>query len=265
VTQPSPRTTPEQRSELVARLATGGCVAAEEEADELLWAAGDDDRQLETMVGRRLAGEPLAWVTGRVTFCGLCVRVDPGVYVPRWQTEPLARRAAALLPEAGLAADVCTGSGAVAMVMARTRPEARVIATDRDPRAVACAVANGVDAMEGDLLASLPPTLAGRVDVVTGVVPYVPTGELSLLPRDTLAYEAALAYDGGPDGTSVLRRAVTEACRALRPDGALLLELGGAQAELLGSDLSRHGFAASEVLTDDDGDVRGVVARRRSV
>jgi release factor glutamine methyltransferase len=264
VTQPSPRTTPEQRSELVTRLAAGGCVAAEEEADELLWAA-DDDRQLETMVGRRLAGEPLAWVTGRVTFCGLQVRVDPGVYVPRWQTEPLARRAAALLPEVGLAVDVCTGSGAVAMVMARTRPGARVIATDRDPRAVACAVANGVDAVEGDLLAPLPPALAGRIDVVTGVVPYVPTGELSLLPRDTLAYEAVLAYDGGPDGASVLRRVVTEASRALRPDGGLLLELGGAQAELLAPDLSRHGFVVLEVLTDDDGDVRGVVARRRSV
>jgi len=262
--QRTPEITPEQRSELVARLAAGGCVAAEEEADELLSAAGDDDRQLETMVGRRLAGEPLAWVTGRVTFCGLHVRVDPGVYVPRWQTEPLARRGAALLPDAGMAVDVCTGSGAVAMVMARTRPEARVIATDRDPRAVACAVANGVDAVEGDLLAALPPALAGRVDVVTGVVPYVPTAELSLLPRDTLTYEAVLAYDGGPDGTSVLRRAVTEASRALRPGGALLLELGGAQAELLAPDLSRRGFAVAEVLTDDDGDVRGVVARRRS-
>ena len=256
---------PETRTRLAARLAAAGCLAAEEEADDLLAAAGNDGGRLETMVGRRLAGEPLAWVTGRVTFCDLEVRVDPGVYVPRWQTEPLARRGAALLPDAGLAVDVCTGSGALAMVMARARPGARVIATDRDPRAVACAVANGVDVFEGDLLAPLPPTVAGRVDVVTGVVPYVPTGEMALLPRDTLAYESVLAYDGGPDGASVLRRAVAQASRALRPGGALLLELGGAQAELLAPDLSRHGFAVLEVLRDGDGDVRGVAARRRPV
>lgn len=261
----SPRVTPETRSQLTARLAAAGCVAAAEEADELLAAAGSDRGFLEAMVGRRLAGEPLAWVTGRVTFCDLGVRVDPGVYVPRWQTEPLARRGAALLPDAGLAVDVCTGSGAVAMVMARARPRARVIATDRDPRAVACAVANGVEALEGDLLAPLPPTVAGRVDVVTGVVPYVPTGEMALLPRDTLAFEAVLAYDGGPDGVSVLRRAVAQGSRALRPGGTLLLELGGAQAELLGPELSRHGFTVLEVLRDGDGDVRGVVARRRPI
>jgi release factor glutamine methyltransferase len=254
---------PVSRSSVAARLAAAGCVAAEEEADDLFAAADGDGGSLEAMVGRRLVGEPSAWVTGRVTFCDLHVRVDPGVYVPRWQTEPLARRGAALLPEAGLAVDVCTGSGAVAMVMAGARPGARVIATDRDPRAVACAVANGVDVLEGDLLAPLPPTVVGRVDVVTGVVPYVPTGEMALLPRDTLVFETVLAYDGGPDGTSVLRRAVAQGSRVLRPGGTLLLELGGAQVELLAPELSRHGLAVLEVLRDGDGDVRGVAARRR--
>lgn len=250
------------RAALVTRLAAAGCVAAEEEADELLAAAGGDAERLEAMVGRRLAGEPLAWVTGRVAFCGLEVRVDPGVYVPRWQTEPLARRAASCLPEDGLAVDVGTGSGAVAMVMAAARPEARVVATDTDPRAVACAVANGVEALRGDLLAPWEPSIAGRVDVVTGVVPYVPTGELAMLPRDTLVFEPVLAYDGGPDGMAVLRRAVAEASAALRSGGTLLLELGGVQAELLAPDLSRRGFADLEVLRDGDGDVRGVVATR---
>lgn len=254
---------PPSRATLAARLAAAGCVAAEEEADELLDAAAGDAALVEATALRRLAGEPLAWVSGRTTFCGLAVRLDHGVYVPRWQTEPLARRAAARLPEGGVAVDVCTGSGAVAMVMAAARPGARVLATDTDPRAVACAVANGVEAYRGDLLAPLPAALAGRADVVTGVVPYVPTGELALLPRDTLVFESSVSYDGGPDGTSVLRRVVAEASRALRPGGALLLELGGAQAELLAPELSRSGFADLEVLRDDDGDVRGVTAALR--
>jgi release factor glutamine methyltransferase len=248
------------RAALAARLAAAGCVAAGEEADELLATAGGDGARLEALARRRTSGEPLAWVTGRAGFCGLEVRVEPGVYVPRWQTETLARRAAARLPARGVAVDVCTGSGALALVMAAARPGARVVATDVDPAAVACAAANGVEAYRGDLLAPLPPGLAGRVDVVTGVVPYVPTAALDLLPRDTLAYEPVLAYDGGPDGTAVLRRAVDGASRVLRPGGALLLELGGDQADLLVPHVQRQGFADVEVLRDRDGDVRGVEA-----
>ena len=77
---------------LAALLSGAGFVAAEEEADELLDCAAGDDELLDSLVGRRLTGEPLAWITGRVWFCGLEIRVDPGVYVPRWQSVPLARR-----------------------------------------------------------------------------------------------------------------------------------------------------------------------------
>lgn len=248
------------RARLAERLAAAGCVAAGEEADELLAAAGGDPVLLEAMARRRVAGEPLAWVTGRVAFCGLEVLVRPGVYVPRWQTEPLARRAAARLPARGVAVDVCTGTGALAMVMAAARPRARVVATDVDPAAVVCAAANGVDAACGDLLAPLPLALAGRVDVVVGVVPYVPTGALGLLPRDTLAHEPVLAYDGGPDGAATLRRVVDGASRVLRRGGALLLELGGDQADLLAPDLDRRGFGDVAVVRDGEGDVRGVEA-----
>lgn len=251
------------RARLAARLAAAGCVAADEEAGELLDAAGGDERLLAALARRRLAGEPLAWVTGRTTFCGLTVRVAPGVYVPRWQTEPLARRAAARLPAGGVGVDVCTGAGALAMVLGAVRPGATVVATDADPRAVDCAVANGVDARQGDLLSPLPRDLAGRVDVVVGVVPYVPTGALGLLPHDTMTFESPLAYDGGPDGAAVLRRAVVGAARVLRPGGGLLLELGGDQADLLAPDLRRSGYDLVEVLRDGDGDVRGVEATLR--
>ena len=193
-------------------------------------------------------------------FCGLEVRVDPGVYVPRWQTEALARRAAERLPADGVAIDVCTGSGAVAKVLATARPGARVVACDVDERAVACARGNGVDAYRGDLLAPVPRELAGRADVVVGVVPYVPTPDLPLLQRDTFTFETPLAYDGGPDGTDLLRRVLQGAPRFLRRGGALMVELGGDAAGALDGDLTRLGYAETNVLTDEDGDVRGLEA-----
>jgi release factor glutamine methyltransferase len=211
-------------------------------------------------VARRLSGEPLAWVTGRTRFCGLGVRVEPGVYVPRWQSETLAVRAAARLPANGTAVDLCTGSGALALVLQQSRPAARVVATDLDPRAVACARRNGIDALAGDLFDPVPGELAGRVDVLVAVVPYVPSGRLRLLPRDTLRHEDARHYDGGPDGTDLLVRVVAGASRFLRPGGALLLELGGEQADLLGPVLARHGYAGVEAWTDTDGDLRGLEA-----
>jgi release factor glutamine methyltransferase len=243
---------------LTATLARAGFVAADEEAAELLACAGGDAPLLAALLARRLTGEPLAWITGAQEFCGRSIRVDPGVYVPRWQSELLADRALARLPAGGTAIDLCTGAGAIAAVLA-ARP-AHVVATDVDERAVACARANGVDAHAGDLYAPVPDGLAGSVDVVTGVVPYVPTGELGLLQRDTFTFETALAYDGGPDGCAVLRRAVRESPRWLRPGGALLLELGGDQASLLAGDLASAGFGDVGVLRDEDGDVRGVEA-----
>jgi release factor glutamine methyltransferase len=188
-----------------------------------------------------------------VTFCGVRVHVDAGVYVPRWHSEPLAERAVARLPARGVAIDLCTGTGAIAKVLATRRPGARVVATDLDERAVACAIANGVEAFRGDLFAPLP---ALEADVVVGVVPYVPSEELHLLQRDTFAFESALGYDGGPDGTGVLRRVIAQAPRFLRDGGALLLALGAHQPELL--DLSRYDDVV--ILRDEEGDVRGVEA-----
>jgi release factor glutamine methyltransferase len=242
---------PSDPATLAELLADAGFVAAAEEADELLARAAGDSALLDALVARRLTGEPLAWITGSVSFCGLEVRVDPGVYVPRWQSEPLALLAAQRLPADGTAVDVCTGAGAIAKTLMARRPSARVLATDVDERAVACARANGVDAHRGDLLAPLPPALEGRVDVVVGVVPYVPTPDLPLLQRDTLTFESPLSYDGGEDGTALLRRAAAESARFLRRGGALLLELGGEQADALRDALGRLGYVDVDVLGID--------------
>jgi release factor glutamine methyltransferase len=254
-------TVPHDAAGLTALLAREGFVAAEEEAVELLEAAGGDDALLEAMVERRLTGEPLAWLTGTVTFCDISIVVHPGVYVPRWQTEDLALHAAARLPsQGGVAIDLCTGCGAVARVLAERRPGARVVASDLDEGAVACARANGVEAYAGDLFAPLPAELHGRTDVVVGVVPYVPTPELGLLQRDTFTFETPLSYDGGADGTGVLRRAIAGAPAFLRAGGTLLLELGGDEPAALAADLAAQGFTDTIILRDEDGDVRGIEA-----
>lgn len=246
--------------ELTDLLAREGFLAADDEAAALLARAGGDAELLGALVDRRLTGEPLAWIIGHATFCDLIVRVDPGVYVPRWLSEPLARRAAERLPDNGIAVDLCTGTGAIAMTMAAAHPGARVVGSDLDDRAVQCATANGVEAYQGDLFGPIPAELRRRVDVVVGVVPYVPTPELTLLQRDTFTFEGTLAYDGGFDGATFLRRVLEETPRWLRPGGALYLELGGAEADLLAADLARLGYADVIVLKDEDGDVRGIAA-----
>ncbi len=242
------------------QLSLAGCVAAEEEARELAACTGGDHALLSALARRRLAGEPLAWITGRAAFGEHAVFVHPGVYVPRWQSVELARRAAAHLPAGGAAIDLCTGTGAVATALQATRPAARIVATDSDARAVACARANGVEAYQGDLFGPVPTSFRGATDVVVSVVPYVPSVALRLLPRDTLDFEDASHYDGGPDGTDVLQRVVVAAAGFLRRGGSLLLELGGDQADLLRPLLERLGYAAVGTWCDEDGDLRGLEA-----
>jgi release factor glutamine methyltransferase len=260
--------TPTDLRALASLLAEAGFVAPEEEAHELSVRAGGDHALLSALVTRRLTGEPLAWITGRVTFCGVEILVDPGVYVPRWQTELLARRAVELLPPGGVAVDLCTGTGAIDRTLLVPRPGAgtgegattQVLATDLDERAVDCARANGVDAYCGDLFDPLPDALKGQVDLVVAVVPYVPTAALPLLQRDTLTFESPLFYDGGPDGTDILRAVLTESPRYLRPGGSVLLELGGEESHVISDDLARLGYVDVAVLLDDDDDVRGLEA-----
>ncbi|MCU1371825.1 MAG: methyltransferase [Ilumatobacteraceae bacterium] len=248
----------------IDELARAGFLAPTAEAAELSAAADGDEDQLRAFVQRRTSGEPLAWITGTTVFCGETILVHPGVYVPRPQTQAMAEAAVARLPPGGTAVDLCTGSGAIAVVLSRRQPSAQVMATDLDPAAVACARANGVDAHQGDLAQPLPPEMTGRADVVTAVVPYVPTESLHLLQRDVRAHEPTAALDGGPGGTEVLDRAVEAASRILSPGGWLLLELGGNQPAHLEPSLRARAFDRIEVRTDEEGDPRSIEARLRA-
>ncbi|WP_049572645.1 putative protein N(5)-glutamine methyltransferase [Streptomyces sp. SBT349] len=212
---------------LVERLRAAGCVFAEDEA-RLLTAQARTPEELTAMVDRRVAGLPLEQVLGWAEFHGLRIAVAPGVFVPRRRTEFLVGRAIALAGARPVVVDLCCGSGAVAAALAAALDPAELHAADVPPAAVACArrnlAATGARVHEGDLFAALPATLRGRIDLLTANVPYVPTGELALLPAEARDHEPPVTLDGGEDGLAVLRRVVNEAPAWLAPGGTVLFE-----------------------------------------
>ena len=201
--------------DVVARLRAAGCVFAEDEARLL---GGDDE-----LIARRIAGERLEHVLGWTEFCDLRIEVDPGVFIPRPQTQELAAGAAALRPS--LALDLFAGSAAIACVLKARNPSARVIAAELDPVALACARRNGerfgVEVVASDVDAGVPRELEGQVDVITANVPYVPSAELDYVPH---AGEPNAALDGGSDGQRWVRALDAVASRWLRPGGTLFYE-----------------------------------------
>jgi release factor glutamine methyltransferase len=209
------------------------------------------------MVGQRISGLPLEQVLGWAEFCGLRIAVEPGVFVPRRRTEYLIRQAITLgwqsarPGEPVVVLDLCCGTGALALAVARglshghgesragghpdPREHAEVYAADVDPAAVRCARRNlaqvGGRVFEGDLFGPLPATLRGRVDLLTANVPYIPSGQIELLPPEARLYEPRVALDGGGDGLGVLRRVAEAAAQWLAPGGSLLSEVSAEQAQ----------------------------------
>jgi release factor glutamine methyltransferase len=242
---------------LVARLRAAGCVFAEEEAALLLAAAGGGDA--EPLVARRVAGEPLEHVVGHAVFHGLRIAVGPGVFVPRRRSEFLVARALAGAPAKGAITllDLCCGSGALGLALRTALGErARLHAADVDPGALRWARRNlapvGAAVYEGDLYAPLPPALRERVDILTANVPYVPTGEVRLLPAEARAHEPLVALDGGADGLALVRRVAHEAPRWLAPGGRLLVESGERQAAQVAAVFTAAGLRA-EVAHEEEG------------
>ncbi|HEX2235503.1 MAG TPA: peptide chain release factor N(5)-glutamine methyltransferase, partial [Actinomycetota bacterium] len=205
------------------------------------------------LASRRSAGEPLQYVTGVAGFRGLELAVGPGVFIPRPETELVAQRALDALPPGGVAVDVGTGSGAIALSLALERPDAIVYGTDSSPDALAYARRNraaaGVRAhlIECHLLDGLPPRLEGAVDVVVSNPPYVPRSQAASLPRDVVAHEPAAALFGGEDGLELVAAVADAARRWLRPSGRLVCEIGYDQGAGAARLLRRAGYADIEV------------------
>ncbi|KUJ65385.1 hypothetical protein ACZ90_49170 [Streptomyces albus subsp. albus] len=210
-----------------------GCVFAEDEA-RLLMETAATGPELVAMVNQRVDGLPLEHVLGWAEFCGLRISVDPGVFVPRRRTEFLVEQAVSLARPGAVVVDLCCGSGAVAAALAAALRPTELYASDVDPAAVRCARRNlaaaGGAVFRGDLFASLPEELRGRVEVLAANVPYVPTEDVGLLPPEAREHEPLVALDGGADGLDVLRRVTAEAPRWLAPGGHLLVETSERQA-----------------------------------
>jgi release factor glutamine methyltransferase len=207
------------------RLRTAGCVFAEDEAALLIAEAGSP-AELEAMVVRRIAGEPLEQILGWAEFRGLRIVVEPGVFVPRRRTEFLVEQAAELLWPGEIVVDLCCGSGAIGAALRAAGP-IELYAADLDPAAVRCARRNLGDAVyEGDLYDALPAGLRGRVGLLVANVPYVPTGAVGTMPTEARDHEARMALDGGADGLDLVRRYASGAPDWLVAGGHVLVETG---------------------------------------
>lgn len=250
---------------VVAALRAAGCVYAEAEA-ALLTESADSSAHLRSLLARRSAGEPLEQVLGWAEFRGLRVDVEPGVFVPRRRSGLLVELAVAADPT--LVVDLCCGTGAVGVaIVAESATEVELHVADLDPVAVHCAARNvarvGGQAHAGDLFEALPTGLRGRVDVLAVNAPYVPTGEIALMPTEARDHEHRLALDGGVDGLDVQRRIAAVGAEWLSPGGLLVLETSRAQApesvELLGqAGLSSYAVRSEEL------DGTAAVGRRES-
>ncbi|MFE3377231.1 putative protein N(5)-glutamine methyltransferase [Streptomyces anulatus] len=240
-------------SSTVVALRRAGCVFAEDEARLLHEAAASAD-ELSLLVERRAAGLPLEHVLGWADFHGRRFAVDAGVFVPRRRTEFLVERAAALAPRRAVVVDLCCGSGALGVALAAASDAAELHACDVEPAAVRCARRNIGDlgqVYEGDLFAPLPAALRGRVDVLLANVPYVPTGDVELLPAEARIHEPRVALDGGGDGLDVMRRVAAEAPWWLAPGGSLLVEASERQRDTAVEVLRAAGLSPRVLVSEE--------------
>ncbi|MCB5281198.1 putative protein N(5)-glutamine methyltransferase [Arthrobacter sp. AL08] len=237
----------------ITRLRAAGCVFAEEEAGLLATAAASPGH-LEALVQQRASGLPLEHILGWAEFCGLRIRVDHGIFVPRRRTEFLVRQAARLLAAPSIVGrlpvvvDLCCGSGAVGTALAALAGPLELHAADIDPAAVRCAAVNivpsGGAVHQGDLYEPLPERLRGRVDVLAVNAPYVPSADIATMPQEARLHEPRVSLDGGADGLQVQRRVAAAAPDWLAPGGSLLIETSRRQAPRTVELFIRNGLTA---------------------
>ena len=247
--------------------------------------------KLRAMVKRRVAGEPLQYITGEAEFCGLRFSVDSRVLIPRPETELLVEVVLARLksevkrqktdvtaepvkssscfiphPSSLILLDVGTGSGCIAVTLAKRLPGAEIIAIDASAEALEVARSNAkrheveknARFLQGDLLGNLSDSLP--VDAVVSNPPYIAKGELATLPKEVRDFEPVRALTAGEDGLEVIRRLVMDARRVLTPSGFVALEIGAGQRAAVEALFVKAGFTIEKIVKDLQGHERVIVA-----
>lgn len=235
----------------------------QEEADEYRCASYFE------MIQRRQEGEPVAYIIGNWEFMGLPFRVSPAVLIPRPDTETLVEAVMEWVHVKKLSPDVldlCTGSGCIAISLARYLKGSHVEAVDISSEALAVAEdnakLNSVSVMywQGDLWEALP---AGRqYDVITSNPPYIDWRQLEELDSDVIDHEPRLALDGGEDGLVFYRRLAERTCEFLRDGGRAFWEIGYDQGETAAEIARKSGLRVIEVRKDLAGHDRVVIVEK---
>ena len=226
-------------------------------------------RLYQTLVTRRAAREPLAYIVGHREFWGLEFEVTPAVLIPRPETELIVEEALSAIPSrdaARLIVDVGTGSGCLAVTLAVEFPPAAVVATDVSHEALAVAERNAerhnligrVAFLHTDLLRDVP----RAADLIVCNPPYVPDGDAPTLQPEVGRYEPSSALYGGPDGLDVIRRVLTDAGPHLATGGWLVVEFGFGQEAAVREAARGSGWAVERIRSDLQGIPRVVVLRR---
>ncbi|MGI6700302.1 MAG: peptide chain release factor N(5)-glutamine methyltransferase [Christensenellales bacterium] len=233
-------------------------------ADVLLFGGSLSDEQKQCfgeLISRRASRYPLQYILGESFFMGLGFYVDENVLIPRFDTECVCEAALENLPQNARVLDLCTGSGALAIAIKKTRPDATVDATELSPAALEIAKKNakrnGVEIQFylGDLFAQAQ----GYYDLIVSNPPYVPKKDWESL-QEEVKHEPRMALDGGDSGFDVYKRIIDAVKDYLKPDGRLVLEAGDGQAETLVGMLKKR-FKSLHVRNDLAGRPRAVIAQ----
>lgn len=233
---------------------------------DVSWTSPMQER-LHDFIRRRRAGEPLQYVLGNTDFHELSpLLVGPGVLIPRPETEQLVETALRLYPGQGAICDLCTGSGAIALALARQLPRTTVHATDISAAALLWARRNralhaldNVVLHQGDLCAPLPPDF--RFSLITANPPYVSADEWDSLPDVVKAHEPADALLASDHGLAFYRRIARETRPYLLPDAVLVMEIGASQGEAVAALLAAQAWQDIHIVQDYQTRDRIVTAR----
>jgi release factor glutamine methyltransferase len=249
---------------LEARLIVGGAAGKTKEQllkDLNLYAGEEFARKVDKLIDRRIAGEPVAHITGEWEFYGVPIMVTPDVLIPRVDTELIAELAIKLLKgrEGGATRilDLCAGSGCIGIAVASNVSGCRMILADKSLKAISVCRQNvnknnlsrRITCVEADALKN-PPMLLGKFDMIICNPPYIPSADIMGLDPSVRDYEPVEALDGGESGLEFFKAIASKWKDVLKPNGCLMFECGAGQADDVEKIMKENGFTQTKKFID---------------